>query len=121
MKNDGIVQNVDEQARKLMSDDFTKTQAYALFGYVHQQITSYCHSKVDQRVFKTYVADRFDKLESRMDKLESRMDKLESRMDKLESRMDKLESKMDKLESKMDSIISMLSIVVKKLDIEPST
>jgi chromosome segregation ATPase len=149
MERDGKMQDVREQTRRLMAEEFSKSQAYALYGFVQQQIMEFCHTKVDQRIFESYVKERFDridgrieglesrmdKIESRMDKIESRMDKIESRMDKIESRMDNLEARMDRLEAKMDrleirvgnlenqmaQVLSIVSLIAKKLDIAPST
>jgi chromosome segregation ATPase len=123
MERDGKMQDVREQTRRLMAEEFSKSQAYALYGFVQQQIVEFCHTKVDQRIFESYVKERFDRidgridgLESRMDKLESRMYKLESRMYKLESRMYKLESRMDKLESRMDKLEARMDRLEAKMD-----
>jgi chaperonin cofactor prefoldin len=121
MEKDGKMQDVREQTRKLMAEDFSKSQAYALYGFVHQQIMEFCHTKVDQRVFENYVKERFDRIDGRIDGLESRMDKLESRMDRLELKMDRLEIRVGNLENQMAQVLSIVSLIAKKLDIAAST
>jgi chaperonin cofactor prefoldin len=128
MERDGKMQDVREQTRRLMAEEFSKSQAYALYGFVQQQIMEFCHTKVDQRIFESYVKERFDRIDGRIEGLESRMDKIESRMDNLEARMDRLEAKMDRLEirvgnleNQMAQVLSIVSLIAKKLDIAPST
>jgi hypothetical protein len=57
MTRDGIMQDVGEKMRGLMSGDFNPEQARALFAFVHEQIKEYCHSKVDQRVFESWIKE----------------------------------------------------------------
>ena len=57
MTRDGIMQDVGEKMRGLMSGDFNPEQARALFAFVHEQIKEYCHSKVDQRIFEGWLKD----------------------------------------------------------------
>jgi hypothetical protein len=57
MTRDGIMQDVGEKMRGLMSGDFNPEQARALFAFVHEQIKEYCHSKVDQRIFESWLKE----------------------------------------------------------------
>jgi tetrahydromethanopterin S-methyltransferase subunit G len=114
MVRDGKRQDVGEQTRKLMSEEFTKSQAYALVGFVQQQILDYCHTKVDQRIFENYVKERFDEITGRLDGHDYRFDRIESRLDKLEARV-------SNLESQLTEVLSIVSLIAKKLDVMPST
>ena len=66
MTRDGIIKDVSETKRVLMSGDFTPKQAEMLIGFVNEQIKDYCHSKVDQRIFENWLKDE---LESRFNSL----------------------------------------------------
>jgi hypothetical protein len=57
MTKDGIIQDVSETKRRLMSGDFTPKQSETLIGFVNEQIKDYCHSKVDQRRFENWLKD----------------------------------------------------------------
>jgi hypothetical protein len=59
MTRDGIMQDVGEKMRGLMSGDFNPEQARVLFAFVHEQIKEYCHSKVDQRVFESWIKENW--------------------------------------------------------------
>jgi hypothetical protein len=60
MTKDGIIQDVNAKTRILMEKDFNRQQAEALFGFVHEQIKEYCHTKVDQRIFEKKLFERLD-------------------------------------------------------------
>jgi len=53
---------------------------------------------------RTFLEDRFGRLEQRMDGVEQRISGLEQRMAGLEQRMDGLEQRMDGLEQRMDGV-----------------
>ena len=65
MTKDGIIQDVNAKTRVLMKNDFNRQQAEALFGFVHEQIKEYCHTKVDQRIFEKKLFERLDQLASK--------------------------------------------------------
>jgi hypothetical protein len=60
MTKDGIMQDVGEKMRGLMSGDFNQEQARVLFAFVNEQIKEYCHSKVDQRIFENWLKDELE-------------------------------------------------------------
>jgi uncharacterized protein YneR len=62
MTKDGIIQDVNAKTRVLMKNDFNRQQAEALFGFVHEQIKEYCHTKVDQKIFEKKLFERLDQL-----------------------------------------------------------
>jgi actin-related protein len=67
MTRDGIMQDVGEKMRGLMSGDFNPEQARALFAFVHEQIREYCHSKVDQRVFEKKLDEKLQTFHTKED------------------------------------------------------
>jgi hypothetical protein len=56
----GIIKDVSETKRVLMSGDFTPKQSETLIGFVNEQIKDYCHSKVDQRIFENWLKDELE-------------------------------------------------------------
>jgi len=64
MTRDGIIKDVSETKRVLMSGDFTPKQSETLIGFVNEQIKDYCHSKVDQRIFERKLDDKFNALKT---------------------------------------------------------
>jgi hypothetical protein len=60
MTRDGIIKDVSETKRVLMSGDFTHKQSEMLIGFVNEQIKDYCHSKVDQRIFENWLKDELE-------------------------------------------------------------
>jgi len=64
MTRDGIIKDVSETKRVLMSGDFTPKQSDTLIGFVNEQIKDYCHSKVDQRIFERKLDEKLDALKT---------------------------------------------------------
>jgi len=105
----GIIKDVSETKRVLMSGDFTPKQSDTLIGFVNEQIKDYCHSKVDQRIFQTWLEDhleiRFNDSERRlMQKIEEKLDeRFLQVMEMIKTQslaINDLSKKMDKIDEK---------------------
>jgi hypothetical protein len=92
-----------------MSGDFTPKQSDTLIGFVNEQIKDYCHSKVDQRIFQTWLEDhleiRFNDSERRlMQKIEEKLDeRFLQVMEMIKTQslaINDLSKKMDKIDEK---------------------
>jgi hypothetical protein len=109
MTRDGIIKDVSETKRVLMSGDFNPKQSETLIGFVNEQIKDYCHSKVDQRIFQTWLEDH---LEIRFYDSERRL------MQKIE---EKLEEKLSNYHTKDDQRIFEIKLDEKFKHFEQKT
>jgi hypothetical protein len=111
MTRDGIMQDVGEKMRGLMSGDFNPEQARALFAFVHEQIKEYCHSKVDQRIFESWLKENWHSKEDQRI-FEKRLDeKLDERFNALNTIFHTKEDQKifeQKMEDRFLSIMEMI-------------
>jgi len=127
MTRDGIIQDISETKRRLMSGDFTPKQSETLIGFVNEQIKDYCHSKVDQRIFenwlKDYLKEKFKVFEqNQVERFKSFHTKEDQRIfeynlnEKIDARFERIESRMDKFEENMEKQSLALGVMMKKLE-----